>query len=101
MQQLELVTGFSELKDMLIRKYKIERSRNLTKLYFSEKENSLLLHDYDDHRRTITLCSNLKSGTISDDLGLNAVLLVSESLKHPSPAEFLIREFQLNGFFRS
>ena len=99
MQQLEFVSGFSELKDMLIRTYKLDRSRNLIKLYFSEKENSLFVHDYDDHKKAIKICNNIESKELAKDLPPKALLLVIESLMHDSPTEFLIKEFQLNGFF--
>ena len=101
MQQREFVSGFSDLKDLLIRTYKIDRSREFVRLCFSKKDNSLLMHDYDDHKKMLVLCSNLKEENIQEGLPLNARRLVSESLKHFSPAEFLIKEFQLNGFFRS
>ena len=101
MQQRELVSGFSELKDLLIRTYQIERGRELVKLYFSEEDNKLLMHDYDNHKKVIRLCLNLERKNIWNGLTGNAHRLVNESLKHASPSEFLIQEFQLNGFFRS
>lgn len=100
MQQRELVSGFSDLKDLLIRTYNIEKERELVRLYFSESKNELLMHDYDDHKKAIRLCLNLKRKLIMERLTVNAQRLVQESLKHTSPAEFLINEFQLNGFFR-
>ncbi len=100
MQQRELVSGFSELKDLLIRTYKIERNREFVKLYFSEKDNELLMHDYDDHKNSVALSRNMNDEDISHGLTANAHRLVRESLNHASPAGFLIEEFQLNGFFR-
>lgn len=101
MQQLEIVSGFSELKDLLIRTYKISRNRELVKLYFSTKENALLMHDFDDHKKELSLCSNLKEGSIRKTLAPRAYRLVAESLNHVSPTDFLNCEFQLNGFFIS
>jgi len=46
MQQRELISGFSELKDLLIRTYKFEKEREFVRLYFSEYKNELLMHDY-------------------------------------------------------
>ena len=100
MQQRELVSGFSELKEILIRTFQIEGDRAFVKLYFSENDNALLMHDYDDHKKVIELCFNLELKNIRDGLTANAHRLVNESLKHSSPSEFLIKEFQLNGFFR-
>ena len=100
MQQRELVSGFSELKDLLIRTYKIERNREFVKLYFSEKGNELLMHDYNDHKKSFALSVNIAKKQIPAGLTANAHRLVKESLSRASPAGFLIEEFQLNGFFR-
>lgn len=100
MQQRELISGFSELKDLLIRTYNIKKDREFVRLYFSESKNELLMHDYDEHERVISLCFNLELKIIRERLGVSAYRLVQESLKHTSPALFLIKEFQLNGFFR-
>lgn len=51
MQQQQLISGFSELKDLLIRTYNIEKDREFVRLYFSECDNQLLMYDYDDHTR--------------------------------------------------
>ncbi len=99
MQQRELMSGFSDLKVLLIRTYKIDRSSELVKLYFTQADNELLLHDYDDHEKIISLCSDLKNKFIRDILTFKAKLLVEESLMHHNPAQFLNNEFQLNGFF--
>lgn len=100
MQQRELVSGFSDLKNILIRTYKIDRDRELVKLYFTERDSELLMHDYDDHKKVICLCTNLKNKFIRNDLVSKARLLVEESLMQANPAQFLNLEFQLNGFFR-
>ncbi len=101
MQQTELVVGFSELKDLLIRTYEIEREREFVKLYFTEETDSLLMHDYDDHKKYLFLSFNVKKKIIVDRLSANAHRLVDEALRHPSPANFLNNEFKLSGFFRS
>ena len=100
MQQRDVVSGFTELKDLLIRTYQINRSRDLVKLYFSQGENELLMHDYDDHNKVISLCANLSLRERSIPLTQNAHRVIGESLKHKFPAEFLNSEFLLNGFFR-
>ena len=79
MQQREIVSGFSDLKDLLIRTYKINRDRELVKLCFTEKDNELLMHDYDDHKKVICLCSNIKNRLIRNILAPKASLLVKES----------------------
>lgn len=58
------------------------------------------MHDYDDHKKVIGLCTDLKEKKVVTTLPRNAHKLVSESLKHSKPWQFLNDEFQLNGFFR-
>ncbi len=101
MQQRELVSGFSELKDLLIRTYKINRRREFVRLYFSIANNELLMHDYDDHKKALSLCSDIEQKKIREGLMSKSHRLAKESLKHPSPAEFLNNESKLYGFFRS
>ena len=101
MQQREVVSGFSDLKDLLIRTYKIEKEREFLKLYFTEKANELLMHDFNDHQRKIGICLDVKRKIIKDTLSPIAKLLVKESLLHTDPAKFLNDEFKLYGFFRS
>lgn len=100
MQQRELISGFSELKDLLIRTYNIKKERELVRLYFSVSKNELLVHDYDDHKGVISLCANLARKQIRNGLSAGIRRLVTESLEHSSPSEFLNKEFQLNGFFK-
>jgi len=100
MQQREFISGFSELKDLLIRTYHIKKEREFVRLYFSVNKNELLMHDYEDHKKVIGLCSNLQQKRVRDGLSINAYRLVIESLKHKSPSEFLIHNYQLYGFFR-
>ena len=101
MQQREMVSGFSELKDLLIRTCKIERGRDLVKLYFSESRNTLVMHDYDDHKKEICICIDLDLKVVWEGIAGNAQFLVSESLNQASPAVFLNDGFKLYGFFRS
>ena len=101
MQQSKIVSGFSDLKNLIIRTYKIEQDREFVKLFFSEKDNELLIHDYNDHSRVLTLVRQIDAKEIRIGLTANAYRLVKESLNHKSPSEFLINEFQLSGFFRS
>jgi hypothetical protein len=100
MQQRETIFGFSELKDLLIRTYRIQRSRESIRLFFSEDKNVLLLHDYDDHKKTIHLSFDIKGKSVRETLAPYAKKLVEESLEQPSPSKYLIDEFQLYGFFR-
>lgn len=100
MEQRELISGFSELKELLIRTFRIERECEFVRLYFSEHDNELLMYDYNDHKKVISLCVDLMQKRILNGLSVNAYRLVDESLKHTSPADFLIKEFQLSGFFR-
>ena len=99
-QQREMVSGFSELKDLLVRTYKIDRSRDLVKLYFSETGNELLMHDYDNHKNVVRLSSNMLRRAVWEGLTGNAQIVVSESLNQASPAVFLNDEFKLYGFFK-
>ena len=99
MKQLDKISGFTELKDMLIRTYLINRSHDLVKLFFSERKNALYVHDYDDHSKALRICNNIELEYIPHGLPPNVFRLANESLKHASPAEFLINEFKLSGFF--
>ncbi len=101
MKQLDMVSGFSELKDLLIRTYKIERDPLQVRLYFSVNNNQLIVHDYDDHKNLLILSRNITKKAIGVGLTPKVHDLVEESLNQKSPSEFLIKEFQLNGFFRS
>lgn len=100
MQQREFISGFSELKDLLIRTYNIKKEREFVRLYFSEHDNQLLMHDYNDHKRAISLCADLKQKSIRSGLSVYSKRLVTESLKFPKSSVFLNKEFQLHGFFR-
>ena len=100
MKQIEIVSGFSELKGLLIRTYKIERSSELIKLYFTLQDQQLYMHDYDDHKKAVLLAKDIDFKDISDQLAFKAQRLVAEAIDNPNPAEFLNMEFKLSGFFR-
>lgn len=91
----------SDLKKLLIRTYKLEKSAEFIKLHFSVNDNELLMHDYDDHRKTLTLVRKIDTKKIRLGLTTNSHNLIKESLYHSKPAEFLNMGFKLNGFFRS
>ena len=101
MQQREFVSGFSDLKDLLIQTYKIGKTREFVKLYFTETEDKLFMHDYDDHKKALTLVVSISDREIARGLTEKAHQLIAESLLQPKPAEFLIDGFKLYGFFRS
>lgn len=101
MQERVLISGFSELKDLLIKTYKLERSREYVRLYFSEKYNMLCMHDYDNHKNVIVISFDLENKFIKETITGNAYRIVKESLNYTSPAEFLNNGFKLSGFFRS
>ena len=100
MKQIEIVSGFSELKDLLIRTYKIKRSSELIKLYFTFQDQQLYMHDYDDHKMAVLLASDIAGKEISGQVTHNALRLVKASLKENNPSDFLNEGFKLNGFFR-
>ena len=100
MEQYNLVVGFSDLKELLIRTYAIERDRALVKLYFSESALELVLHDYDDHFKTIVLCFDMPKKRLRRGLSYHSQKLVRKSLNYRKPSDFLNNEFRLNGFFR-
>jgi hypothetical protein len=101
MQPRKIISGLSDLKQLLIRTYSIERSRALVKLHFTEKNNELLMHDYDDHNKVLILIRKIDDRQIRAGLTANAHGVVKESLNYPSPSEFLNTSFKLNGFFKS
>ncbi len=99
-EQMKIVAGFSELKDLLIRTHRIQKNKELIKLYFNAENNQLLMHDYDEHTKAIILISRLDKNEISNFSGHKARILVKYSLSFPNPALFLNEEFKLSGFFR-
>lgn len=101
MRQQNLVSGFSELKDLLITTYKIEKPRELVQLYFSQSGMELLMHDYDDHKKVMHLCFDIRKKQTKIGLKTYAERLVNEALTHHLPSAFLNHNFKLYGFFRS
>lgn len=97
MHQRELVSGFSDLKDTLIRTYKIERPRNQIRLYFTFLNNELWMHDYADHEKKILLLKNELNHLPEDSWGWK---LINDSIKSKEPHALLNTLFQLHGFFR-
>ena len=101
MQTRQFISGFSDLKNLLIKTYKIEKESDQIKLYFSESENNLILHDYDNHARTIVLVFDVRRKRIEKWLSRSAHLIVERSLMNKAPAKYLNEGFQLYGFFKS
>ncbi len=101
MQQHEQVSGFSDLKDILIRTFQIGRDRAHVKLYFSTLDNALLMHDYDDHKKVIVLSRDIKTKVIKQGITGATRELIIEALMHHKPQNFLNDGFKLNGFFIS
>jgi hypothetical protein len=100
MQTASAVSGFSELKGLLIRTYKIEKPPMEVRLHFSQTENLLLMHDYDDHKKVIVLSDNTKGKNLSDFLTGNARKLCFDAVRTQSPAAHLNAGFLLYGYFR-
>ena len=101
MEQLEIMSGFHDLKDLLIISYKLTKNRDSIKLHFTEYKNELLMHDYDDHKKLVQISRNVASRATAAVLSNRAQYLIEESLRHKSPSKFLNDQFQLYGFFRS
>ncbi len=100
MKTTSAVSGFSELKELLIRTYKIEKPAIEVRLHFTEEENALLMHDYDDHEKVIVLSGDIKEGGLSRSLTGNARDLCIKALETESPAADLKNGFLLYGHFR-
>jgi hypothetical protein len=100
MQHIDSVAGFSDLKDLLIRTHKIEKGRELIKLYFTESDDRLYMHDYNDHKKMITLCKSIREKELSNSLSRRSERLIREALNHRSPSQYLIMNFNLYGFFK-
>ena len=97
MQQKDLVVGFSDLKDILIQTYKIEKPREQIRLYFSFVEEELTMHDYEDHAKAIVL---LQAGEVRLQTGSFGWRLVNFVKGSRKPDALLNDLFQLYGFFR-
>lgn len=101
MQNRQIMSGFSELKDLLIKKYKINENRKSIRLHFRMMAGELYLHNYRRHEQKIQIAS-IVNGLITNNLTERSFArdLVELALKEIMPASFLNRNFQLNGFFR-
>ncbi len=100
MQQTEFIVGFSELKDLLIETYKIDLPRDQIRLFFAEIDNTLLLHDYLNHKRSVLLSSNIhqkRSPNVRKKIALKIIFLALDSA---DPALFLNESYLLYGYFR-
>lgn len=99
MEQTEFVVGFSELKDLLIDKYKILAPREHLRLYFTESNNQLIIHDYRSHLKQLVLSRNVKSGQTMEFLERMALKVIQLSLLSSSPSKMLNENFLLYGYF--
>ncbi len=100
MHQTQIMSGFSELKDLLIERFQIERPRETIRLHFTINLDRLLVHDYSYHKNAITIVHSVRQINLNISLKGNAKLLCLEALTRPDPAQYLNEEFQLYGFFR-
>ena len=100
MKQRQIVSGFSEIKDLLVQKYKINKGRENIRLHFTMSDGELIVHDYHRHSYQIILTS-VGFHSISNTLPNSfARELVDLALKELDPAIFLNQQFNLHGFFR-
>ena len=101
MEQRQIVSGFSELKDLLVQKYNIIESRERIGLYFTMSDGALILHHYKRHYQQVNLAEfashsinvTLKSGSFANEL-------IELALKEERPEIFLNQQFKLHGFFK-
>jgi hypothetical protein len=100
MEQVQIVSGFSELKDLLIQKFQIARSRERIRLYFTENDDQLLLHDFHEHKISLTIVRSIEQKILSGYLTENARLLCAKAIKEPDPVAYLNHGFLLYGYFR-
>jgi hypothetical protein len=100
MQQRQVIAGFSDLKELLIRTYEMRESRELIRLHFSASNNQLLMHDYNDHKKFVILCRNIIYKVLVTGLSQNAYELLMIALDSKTPINFLNEQFKLNGFFK-
>lgn len=100
MYENEFVSGFSELKNILIRAYKIERPRDQIKLHFTIQEDELLMHDYDDHSKFVSLSNRISTKHVVNFPEKKAVEIVKVALDQDDPLDYLKDGFLLYGFFR-
>ena len=101
MDQIKIVGGFSDLKELLIQTFHIKDVRDEVKLYFSNRAGALIMHRYDDHLKMITLSSDMSTRNLIGFLSHRAKQLIYEAFATENPSEFLNEQFLLHGFFRS
>lgn len=97
MQQKDIVSGFSDLKDILIRTYKIERPRNQIRLHFTFSNEELWMHDYDDHWKKVVVAKDGRNRVPENSRGWK---LIRTAIKYKNPHTLLNELFQSHGFFR-
>ena len=100
MHQIQIISGFSELKDLLIEQFQVKRPREMIRLHFTISRDRLLVHDYNNHQNVIPIVHSALQRDLNIHLKGNAKTLCLEALTHPDPALYLNEEFQLYGFFR-
>ncbi|MBC7740715.1 MAG: hypothetical protein H7061_00860 [Bdellovibrionaceae bacterium] len=101
MDQIKVVGGFSDLKELLIQTYGIKRERDEIKLFFSVKDGELLMHNYDDHKQAVTLSKDITIKHLIELKQNRAKQLIYESLSKENPSQYLNEQFLLHGFFRA
>ena len=97
MQQKDLVVGFSDLKDILIQTYKIEKPRDQIRLYFSFVGTELRMHDYEDHEKAVTVISD--AGDIQPKPGSFGWRLINFAKKVKTPRFYSMNFFNYTAFF--
>ncbi len=93
MQQTHIISGFSELKDLLIEQFKVKRPREMIRLHFTISRDRLLIHDYSCHQNAITIVHSIRQKHLNTKLKGNAKILCLEALAQPYPALFLNEYF--------
>lgn len=99
MEQTEFVVGFSELKDLLIDKYKIQTPREELRLYFTVTSNQLLMHDFKNHNRIVLLSGDVFRKYVERIPMNTAAKLIRYSIESKMPADMLNDHFMLYGYF--
>lgn len=100
MFESEFVSGFSELKNILIRTYEIEKPKVQIKLHFTVLDNELRMHDYDDHSKVVNLSDDILGKQVIEFPERQAVEIIKMALEQGDPLDYLRDGFLLYGFFR-
>jgi hypothetical protein len=99
MQQTTVMGGFSDLKDILIKHHNIQTPKQEIRLYFSNKENQLLLHNYHKHAQFIVLVVDSKAVTTFESARINA--LIKYAVGNSTNPDRLLNDLFLSvGFFK-